>query len=220
MTDGKKPTLLPAPFRARLGSEPARDDTVRLGRLSAYRYADLRVEGLARPVSLYVVPTTDGVATVACVHGSPAAASHRTCGEAAASLRLVRSSPISLGPDRGYARAVSTTVRALNAQRGAGRSALSRADTRREIAAAAAALADAYERAARRSRAIKPPPEAREANAAIATAFAAAGVAHDRMAAAARGGQRRRYSAATNSARRSEQAARRALAALAPPGYR
>ena len=86
VTDGKKPTLLPAPFRARLGSEPARDDTVRLGRLSAYRYADLRVEGLARPVSLYVAPTTDGVATVACVHGSPAAASHRTCGEAAASL--------------------------------------------------------------------------------------------------------------------------------------
>ena len=60
------PSLLPGTFLRTLGEEPPRDDAVRLGELDAYRYRNLRPEGFDGPLTLYVAPTTAGVATVAC----------------------------------------------------------------------------------------------------------------------------------------------------------
>ncbi len=51
-------------------------EPVRLGAYQAYRYSGLSVHGLAAPLTLYTVPTTGGVVTIACL-GSAAAARGR-----------------------------------------------------------------------------------------------------------------------------------------------
>src|SRR5687768_10395014 len=56
-------SLLPSTFLRRLGDEPPRDDAVRLGELDAYRYSNLRPEGFDGRLTVYVAPTTAGVAT-------------------------------------------------------------------------------------------------------------------------------------------------------------
>ena len=65
MVDATGPTLLPASFRARLSGQPE-GDPVALGDLDALRYEGLQPKGASRPVTVYAVPTTDGVATVTC----------------------------------------------------------------------------------------------------------------------------------------------------------
>ena len=72
MTDATGPELLPASFLSTLEEAPPRDDAVKLGDIEAYRYQDLEPEGYDKSLTLYVAPTTDGVATVACTAGTGA----------------------------------------------------------------------------------------------------------------------------------------------------
>ena len=71
-------------------------ETVRLGRLEAFRYSNLRPKGFAGELTLYTVPTTGGVATVACTgraQGTPLS----DCEDVAGSLKVTEGGGV---PDR------------------------------------------------------------------------------------------------------------------------
>ena len=99
------PALLPDELLDALGLRegvvPERDE-VRLGTLAAFRYEGLRPRGLRRAMTLYVAPTTAGVATLACV--APLAPAD--CAEAAAGLSVDGATGFALGPDRALGDAV------------------------------------------------------------------------------------------------------------------
>ena len=212
LSDGAGPTLLPAAFRRRLGEQPSQEDRVRFGGLTGYRYRDLEVDGVDRPVTAYVAPTTNGVATVACVDADG------SCGEVAASLK-VTGDPVSLGPDKAYAAELNPQLEGLDGKRRSGRAALARAKTRGAQAQAAAGLAGAYRAAAKNLGQTVAPREAREAHAALVAALGRAATAHQKMEAAARAGRKAAFGRATDAASQSERAVNKAIAGFAPLGY-
>jgi hypothetical protein len=191
---------------------------VRLGRLEAYRYRNLRPRGAVEPLtSMYVTSTERGVATVACV-GLPRDA---PCAGIAASLALddgVRTFP--LGPVPAYAAAVDKVVDRLQRERARALADLRRARTRRGQGTAAAAAAAAYRRAAGGlARAPASPLEADE-HAALRKALSAAGATYAALGRAARAGERRRYVALRDQARSRDTTARRRVAAFERLGSR
>jgi serine/threonine-protein kinase len=205
--------LLPRSFVRRLAREPARDDRVRLGRLSAYRYRDLRPRGFDRPLTLYVAPTTAGVATVACY-----AAAAADCDREAGSLTLRRGRALALGPDASYARRVDGAMRELNRARSTGVRALRAAHTPAGQAKAAAALSRAPGRALRAAGAA-PGPAERRPHATLVAALRDEQRAYERLTSAARGQDRSGYTRAARAAARADKDVGLALERLRRLGY-
>ncbi|MEX2197135.1 MAG: serine/threonine-protein kinase [Thermoleophilaceae bacterium] len=210
------PTLLPASFLERLDQPPATDDAVQLGEYEAYRYRNLEPEGADDPVTVYVVPSTGGVAALACV-GAPEA--QRECEEVAASIELRDAEPVGLGPSQEYADALSAAMGRLNSTRAAGRSTLRGARTPDGQARAAGNLQQAYRQAAQALEEAPAGPAAAGANAAIVSALADTASAYERLAAAANRGERGRYSSARAAVGRGEQRVQRAVQTLRDLGY-
>ena len=131
-------TLLPTGLIQAAGGVPEQRTPVALGpdKLQAYRYSDIEVEGLDQPLTVYAVPTSEGVATVACLPGSA------SCEGAANTLELTAGEPLPVGPSGQYAKAVEDALGDLSSS-----AALRRAKTPRAQAAAARDLQAAYRRA-------------------------------------------------------------------------
>ena len=110
-------------------------------KLEAYRYPNLRPDGLDQPVTLYTVPTSAGVATVACVDPSA------DCESIANTLKLNAGTAFPVGPSKEYAAGLGKTLGALDKKVSAGRKALQGADTPKAQAAAAKDLSAAYKTA-------------------------------------------------------------------------
>ena len=125
------PALLPAGLLARLPGGAPDGEPVHLGRLEALRYRNLKPRGLDGSLQLYAVPTTRGVATVACTTpaGPEAASFLANCESVATSLQLSGAKPYALGPDPAYARTLSTTLGKLDRARAPAAARLRRADT-------------------------------------------------------------------------------------------
>ena len=118
MTGATGPALLPKAFLAGLGDTPPRDDAVKLGKLEAYRYQGLRPEGYKGGLTLYVAPTTEGVATVACASTASEAADFLpACEQVAGGLALTEGQAFPLGPDEKYLATLDKTINTLNASR-------------------------------------------------------------------------------------------------------
>jgi hypothetical protein len=218
--EGTGPTLLPRDFLARLPDEPSRDDAVRLGELQAFRYPGLTPRGTTERVTIYAAPTTEGVATVACLGGPRAAAGFgQECERVAATLELTGGKPLPLGPRREYANAAGSALRRLDRSAAAARRRMRTARTPAAQSAAAASLAGAYRRAARSLSAAEVGPFERAANARLVTSLRRVGAAYARAGSAARRGNRGGYAAAGRSVRRAGAGLRRALAGLAALGY-
>jgi serine/threonine-protein kinase len=114
-TDATGASLLPGGFLARLPREPARDDAVRLGDTAAYRYAGLRPRRWDRRADVYVVPTTAGVATLACIAPESAGrAFASSCAGVGRTLALMGERAYPLGADRGFAERLDGAIRTLN----------------------------------------------------------------------------------------------------------
>ena len=212
------PALLPRPFLKRLGERP-RPDAVRLGELAAYRYRGLRPGRSRRRVTLFVVPTTKGVATVACVGDRPGD-ELGGCERIAQTLELSGAKPYPLGPDGRYAAALNKAIATLNSARERGLRELRRAATPNGQARAADGVARAYRSAAKNLSEVSISPVARPANAAIIAALSRAERGYARLAADARGGNHRAYEAAREDVGRGEAAVQRALKGLKRLGYR
>jgi Protein kinase domain len=206
------PSLLPETFLRTLGDEPPRDDAVRLGELDAYRYRNLRPEGFDGPLTLYVAPTTAGVATVAC---SATAASAETflpeCEDVAGGLKLVQGEAFALGPDEDYLAKLDSTMERLNSDRERGSKALRSAKSQGGQAKAAASLTQAYGRARRSLRGDPVSPAVRGAAASVQAALARTQAAYARLAVAARRGNEGGYAAARDDVRKGEAALKDAL---------
>jgi hypothetical protein len=215
MTAGTGATLLPAAFRGRLAGGAPQREPVRLGELQAYRYDDLEVEGVDRPVTVYATPTDEGVATVSC-----SGASARDCATAAAGLTVTGARPLRLGPGAAYAKAVDRPIRRLQRSRAAALRRLSRADTPSGQARAAQQVADAYATAGKALGAAKPTALEAEAHAALAAAVRTARTTWAALATNARANRRAAYSRERQTAARADDRVRAALARLGDLGYR
>jgi serine/threonine protein kinase len=215
------PSLLADGLRKRLGGVPPRDESVRLGDAAAYRYADLSLTGFDRRVELMVVPTTAGVATVACLApADEARAFAAACENVARSLELDGPRPYPLGPDPAFAERLNKAMRALNRER---------ADARRDLAAAKRPSGQA-EQATRLGA------DFRTAAAAIGKGAVSPAVADDRaaivramrdvapeyraLASSANRYEKGDFAAARKAIRKAEAKVDRSLSALRTEGYR
>ena len=212
MTDATGPSLLPTALLRRLDGDPARDDAVRLGDLEAYRYQRLRVEGYDGRLTLYVAPTTAGVATVACAATARnAAAFLPACEDVAGGLDLIRGEAFALGPDDRYLAKLDDVMGRLNRDRIRDARALRSAKTRAAQGRTAGVLGQAYGRARRALRGGSVSPAVSAAANSVRTAVARTQAAYRRLAGAARRGDEGAYGAARTDARAGEAAIKRAL---------
>jgi hypothetical protein len=165
---------------------------------------------------VFVVPTSAGVATVACVAPARRPASFgAACGDVAASLKVVGPHVFALGPDARYRRLVQRTVgRADALTRG-----LRAARSARGQATAASALAGVFERGLGQLRKLRLSPADAASRAHLTAAWRAGSRAYAALAAAARRQNRRDYRAATARVGAAQRALTASLHELRRDGY-
>jgi hypothetical protein len=212
-------TLLPAGFLQALGLDPGEvppREAVRLSgeELQAYRYENLRPRGLDKPVTIFTVPTSQGVATVACV--DPGA----DCEPIANTLKLKAGTAFPVGPSKEYAAGLGKTLGGLDKKVGAGRKALSAAKTPKAQGAAAAKLGSAYAGAAKSIGGLKVSPADQAANRQLAQGLRQTGQAYRRLGKAASSGSKGGYAKGRSAVQRGEQAVAGALRGLEAAGYK
>lgn len=215
------PALLSSGLLERLPGGASDGEPVRLGKLEALRYRGLEPRGLEGVLHLYAVPTTGGVATVAC--SAPAAravAFLRECESVVTTLQLAGAEPYPLGPSAAYARRLRAALARLESARGAAGARLRRASTPDAQAEATDALAGAYDRSARAVAGIEVSPADRGVKLALAGALERIGDAYGRAAGAARTSDGEAYAAAGRAVRAGESALRRAMSRLERLGYK
>jgi Protein kinase domain len=212
------PSLLPAAFAAALNGPLPRPEAVRLGALQAYRYSGLSVRGLPGPLTLYAVPTANGVVTIACL-SSTAAPPAAQCAQIAATLKLNGTTAFGLAPSAQYASALGSALTALHSAVAAGTVRLRAATSASAQAAAAAQLAAAHSSASSALGRLTVSPSAQGLNASLAGALAALGRDYAALASAARAEDEAAYGRAEHAIADDGARAKSALAALHQAGY-
>jgi hypothetical protein len=202
------PALLPVAL-----ADSGNRETVRLGSLDGYRYTGLAIGG--RAATIYVVPTSDGVSTVACLGGDAVLGS--TCSGAAAGLRLGGATAYPLGPTRALANALGRVLTQVNASL-ADAEGIAGAASRGAQADGARAVAGGLREAAsvvpeRASPAVLP------ALAALREALGAAASAYDALADAAAAGDAAGWTDARATVSDATGALAEAIEALGELGY-
>jgi hypothetical protein len=219
-------TLLPAAFLSSTGqssgSAPAHT-AVRLPKqsLEAWRYTGLRPVGVARELTVYTVPTSAGVATVACaVPASQGASLAAQCDAIAGTLQLKKATAYPVGASDTYATALNGTIGELQQTSRSQETTLQAAQTLAGQAAAANALASAYDAAAAQLAALQLSPADRQANGALVTALRAAAAAYRKAARAATAGDADAYRTASAAVPGATTQVNSALAGVAAAGYK
>ena len=207
-------TLLPDPLIEELGGAPEDRESVALGpdELQAYRYEGLEVPGLDGEATVYAVPTTEGVATVACT-GSP------SCDGIANTLELASGEAFPVGPSQQYAERAGRVSQQLARAVERGNAALGRANRPASQADALRDLRAAYTRAARGLRGGNLSPADVRANAQVVEALGAVAAAYGRAADAADNNSKAGYRRATRSVQQAQQQLSGALDGLRAAGY-
>jgi hypothetical protein len=220
MVDGSGATLLPASFRALVqGTSPSPKDPVTIGNLQAYRYSGLKVKGLTGPVTIYAVPTSAGVATLACQATAPTGGFLAQCARVVATLRLPGVTVYALGPNPAYAKSLAATLATLSSSISGPSARLRAASSQTAQADAAASLAAAYQRASSDLAHTTVDPASRDANSALAGALSELATAYTKAATAARANDSAAYSSAAAEITRASAAVTSALNDLRALGY-
>jgi hypothetical protein len=217
--------VLPPSFLAQLDELP-RAETVHLGSVPALRYRSLRHRELDSDLTVYVVPTDRGAATIVCTAppvtlGDDAGASGLArCEDVAATLTLRGTQARELGPNERYGAAVDGVIERLARARARERIALGDAEIPAGQQRRARAIAALY-RSARSSLAKIPAPlvEAPVHRAMVGALDSAAG-AYGALSRAARDNDPAAFELAKANVRGAEDAFRRAVGALGKLGYR
>jgi hypothetical protein len=137
-------TLLPSGFVRRTRAV-VRPEISELGQgVEAYHYVALAAAGAHGLVDVYAVPTTAGVATIACVAGPGNVWPDSDCSRTAATLKLRRGRALRLGPDAAFRQRLPAAILALEDARQRARAQLATRVPERQ-AAAASELATAYQ---------------------------------------------------------------------------
>ena len=217
--------LLPASFLSSVGRSadaPPRRTAVRLPSqgLQAWRYRNLRPVGTGDAVTVYTVPTSAGVATVACaVAPGQAAALARQCDAIASTLRVRRATAYPIGPSKTYASTLNAAVGDVQQSTDANQPNLDQSDTLAGQAAAANALASAYESAARQLAALNLSPADRAVNGPLVSALQTAARAYRGAARSATSGDADAYLTASAAIPGAKAQLNTALAAVRAAGY-
>jgi hypothetical protein len=179
--------MMPAALETQL-TGPAPAHTVRAGTLAALDYPSVPAGRVPWRLSLLLVPTARGAATVACLvpRVLDAGAAPADCNSVAATLRLRGLRALPLGQTAGYTSEVSSALTLLDGERLAARRQLDGATTPAEEARAAAALQSAFADAARRIAALPASPLARPAAERLAARLRATASQYAALAGAAR----------------------------------
>ena len=195
--------LLPAAFLSSVGRSaetPPPRKAVRLPAqgLEAWRYQNLRPVGSGSVVTVYTVPTSEGVATVACaLPPGQAAALAGQCDAIASTLRLRRGTAYPIGPSSAYADALNGALGDLQGSIDANQTTLEQSQSLAGQAAAAGALASAYDTAAAQLAALTLSPADQAVNERLVSALRGAARAYGRAARTATSGNTDDYRAAS-----------------------
>jgi serine/threonine protein kinase len=217
--------LLPAAFLSSLGrseTTPPPRTEVRLPAqgLEAWRYRNLRPVGSGDAVTAYTVPTSAGVATVACaVPPGQAAGLQPQCDAIASTLRLRRATAYPIGPSEEYANALNGELGDVQRSTDANETTLERSDTLAAQATAANALASAYQAAANQLAALNLSPADRAVNRPLVSALRAAARAYRDAARAATSGDADAYGRASAAIPGVKARLNSALSGLQAAGY-
>jgi hypothetical protein len=213
-------TLLPASFRAQVLGGLAPSEPVSLGDIDAYQYSGLHVRGLGGTVTAYVVPTSAGVATIACWASSTAPPSVlRDCSQVAATLRLLGATADPLSPSATYAQALSATFARLHTAIQGPLARLGAATAPAGQASAAQQLAGAYTQAADNLGGVTVSPLLQDAQPAIVGALRQLAAGYSQAAAAAGSNSSASYRRAGTQIAAGSAALSGALQGLATLGY-
>ena len=151
-------TLLPQELVSRLQAPLGRPSTVKLKQgLAGYYHPRITVDGLAGALDVYAFPTTAGILTAACVADGEddGGAPYYDCGRNVATLGLSEGRALPLGADAAFRERLPATIAELDAARAVARRELtSRVPAKQALNAAA--VADAYDRAAGTLRPLSP----------------------------------------------------------------
>jgi hypothetical protein len=207
-------TLLPTGFIKAAGSLPDKQAVAIGDGLQAYRYRDVKLSGFDRPVTVYAVPTSTGVATLACVGGTA-----EGCDASANTMSLVSAKPLPVGPSADYAKAVGGTLGALGKAAKSGQAKLRSAKTPKAQAAAARSLSGAYAKAAGKVRGLDVGPADKLANAQLGAALTATAKAYGNAAKAAAKNDKGAYAKASTAVAAGQKKVSKALAGLKSAGY-
>jgi len=219
MSSATGATLLPAALTPRLDRVP-RPASVRLDRMTALRYADLPVGGLTRRMTVFAVPTSRGVLTLACLAPPRDAAALRpVCDRVALSLRLTRGRALASGPSARYQAGLNALVGTLDAVRADERAKLASAGKASQQARHAERLAGAYAEAHATGSEQEVSPREAAAHARILAALGATRAAYAQMADAAHVAGVGAYERGTDQVGIGERRVRAALTALTALGY-
>jgi len=170
---------------------------------------------------VYVAPTSEGVATVACLAPpADAAAFKPVCDGVANTLQVASGEPFPVGPDPAYAKTLGTTFSALDAKVAKGRRALTRDGAQFDDQAAAARdISAAYAAAAKRLRNASLSPANQAINRALAARLTAASAAWKRAARAAADKNKTGFDRSEAAIKRTQQRLAETVAGLERAGY-
>jgi len=218
-------TLLPAAVvraTGRPAGTPPPRTAVRLPAhgLQAWRYRDLSAASGERTLTVYAVPTTDGVATVACAAPPAEAAGFaQTCDRVAATLRLRSARAYPVGPSRTYAATLNATIGGLQQAVGGDEADLAAAKTLSGQAGAARVLAIDYQAAAAQLAGLDLSPADRGVDRGLVGALRRVARAYRAAAAAATAATPARYQAASADVAAAKGRLNLALAGVRAAGY-
>ena len=211
--------LLSATYREQLG-EGTEKTPVDLGSLEAYRYAGLETAS-GDPLTMYVVPTSIGVATLACrmPEEEDAGIGSRLCSRIASTLRLTSGEAYPLGPSAAFAKAIRRQFKRLQRRQGKALQSMSKARRAEAQGTAADKLADVYRDAARALTSIQITPESEGGRTMMVAALRRVRDAYKRLAVAARHEDEPAYVEAKQAVAAGERLMRQRLGQLRSMGY-
>jgi hypothetical protein len=205
-------TLLADDLRAAAGSVPKGQTADLGGGLQALQYDGLGV-GSGKTGTVYAIPTTKGVATVACL------ADAKTCASIASTVKITAGKPFEVGPSASFGNRVSRTLTTLSRREGAAASALRHAKSRGSQAGATGRLATSYNLAAKALRGAQLSPADVLLNAQLAAALKATGKRYAAAESRARHKDRSGYKRDGNAAVKAHRDVTASIAALKKAGY-
>ncbi len=218
-------SLLPAAFlgstgQASGGVPPRKAVRLPAHNLQAWRYANLQPLGADRALTVYTVPTSAGVATVACAAPpDQREAFTAQCDAIAATLQLRSATPYPIGPSNAYASSLNGTIGSLQQETTPAEQSLVGSQTLAGQAAAARSLAGAYAAAAAQLGGLNLSPADTSANARLVSALRAAARAYRKAAHAATAGNPDAYRAASAAIPAAKARVNSALAGVRAAGY-
>ncbi|CAA9463001.1 MAG: hypothetical protein AVDCRST_MAG38-341, partial [uncultured Solirubrobacteraceae bacterium] len=213
------PSLLPLDLERRIERTGNRE-TVRLGTHEAYRYRDVTLSGQDVASTLYTVPTSGGVAMIACSAPRFVDTLEGQCEAMATTLRLSGVESLPLGPNAAYGRLVSGVLVRLDDARRHGRQWLRLAKRAPGQARRAADLETAFRGAAARLASSGSRAGTGEIHRALVESLRGIRNGYGELATAAAAGDRRRYDAARRIVSAREARLSRVLERMRRLGYR